>query len=58
MNGEAVPYTYPNGREVDWTIQGVADELNTLQRAKYNNVFYDPTTYTESIWRSGKEPKW
>lgn len=58
MNGEAVPYTYPNGREVDWTIQGVADELNALQRAKYNNVFYDPTTYIESIWRSGKEPKW
>ena len=58
MSGEAVPYTYPNGREVDWTIQGVSDELNALQRAKYNNVFYDPTTYIESIWRSEKEPKW
>lgn len=52
MNGEVFPYIYPNGREVEWSIQGVQDELNALQRAKYNKGFYDPTSHVESDWRS------
>ena len=51
MNGEVLPYKYPNGREVEWSIQGVEDELKTLQRAKYNKVFYDPSSHVESDWR-------
>ena len=50
INGTAVPYVFPNGRQVEWSIKGVRNALDGLKRAKYNKVFYDPTTYGESEW--------
>ena len=52
MNGVVKPYVYPNGREVEFIPDKVRKELRLLQRSKYNNVFYDPTSYVESNWRN------
>lgn len=46
------PYIYPNGREVDLTPKKIKRELNLIQKAKYNNVFYDPATYAEFNWKN------
>ncbi len=51
MNGTVKQYIYPNGREVEFTPDKVSKELRLLQRAKYNNVFYDPATWAEFNWR-------
>lgn len=48
-NGSILPYTYPNGRVVDWTK--AAKELELIKRAKYNNVFYDPASTVEFDWQ-------
>ena len=50
INGIAAPYVFPNGRQVEWSVKGIRNALDGLKRAKYNKVFYDPTTYGESEW--------
>lgn len=50
MSGKVQPYVYPNGRIVDW--DKAAEELELIQRAKYNNVFYDPASHVESEWQA------
>ena len=51
MNGTVKPYVYPNGREVDFTTDHIKKELELIQKAKYNNVFYDPATWAEFNWK-------
>lgn len=48
-NGSILPYTYPNGRVVDWTK--AAKELELVKKAKYSNVFYDPASTVEFDWQ-------
>lgn len=51
-NGEIAPLIYPNGREVDiFSTDNKKNEWDLLQRAKYNNVFYDPASMVESNWK-------
>ena len=45
------PYIYPNGRVVDFTPSKIQKEMNLLNRAKYNKVFYDPASHVEFNWR-------
>lgn len=49
MAGKVQPYVYPNGRVVDW--DKVGEELELINRAKYNKVFYDPASHVESDWQ-------
>lgn len=49
--GVAKQYVYPNGRAVDWNINGINWQLANLKQLPYNNVFYDPSSYVESNWR-------
>ena len=49
--GVAKQYVYPNGRAVDWSINGINWQLKNLKQLPYNNVFYDPASYVESNWR-------
>ena len=51
MNGTVKPYVYPNGREVDFIPDHIKKELGLIQRANYNNVFYDPATWAEFNWK-------
>lgn len=51
MEGTVKPYIYPNGREVRFDYNSIMNELKAIQRAKYNNVFYDPTSHVEFNWR-------
>lgn len=50
-NSVPKPYVYPNGRVVDFTPSKIQKEMNLLNRAKYNKVFYDPASHVESNWR-------
>lgn len=51
QNGLGKQYVYPNGRPVTWSIKSMQEEPLLIQRANYNNVFYDPASYVESIWQ-------
>lgn len=49
LNNNLHDYIYPNGRVVNWSDAN--KELELINRAKYNKVFYDPATYAEYNWR-------
>lgn len=49
--GAAKQYVYPNGRAVDWSINGINNQLTMLRQLPYNNVFYDPASHVEFNWR-------
>lgn len=51
LDGTVKPYVYPNGREIDFIPRKIKKELDLIQRAKYNNVFYDPATWAEFNWK-------
>lgn len=47
----APPVTYPNGRE----ILGSSHQFNLMSRDAYGNVFYDPATTSEGIFRKWRQ---
>lgn len=47
----APPVTYPNGRE----ILGSSHQFNLMGRDAYGNVFYDPATTSEGIFRKWRQ---
>lgn len=49
LNNNIPNYVYPNGRVVNWS--DAKKELDLVQKAKYNKVFYDPVTYAELNWK-------
>lgn len=51
FTGAAKAYVYPNGREIDWSVNKIKHEINYLTKAKYNHVFYDPVSDAESKWK-------
>lgn len=48
-----VPMYYPNGRELDmnYFTPTTNNEKALLEKSQYNNVFYDPASYVEDLWK-------